>query len=114
MNFTRWAQSHARSIVFLIVVLAIGGAMSGWNLPVALFPHVDFPRVRVSVDAGDRPAERMAVEVTYPVEEALRAIPGVRHIRSTTSRGSNEISVTAGNHLRGGTDGPDGVSRHCL
>ncbi len=94
MNFTRWAQSHARSIVFLIVVLAIGGAMSGWNLPVALFPHVDFPRVRVSVDAGDRPAERMAVEVTYPVEEALRAIPGVRHIRSTTSRGSNEISVT--------------------
>lgn len=93
MHFTRWAQSHARSIVFLIVVLAIGGVMSGWNLPVALFPHVDFPRVRVSVNAGDRPAERMAVEVTYPVEEALRAIPGVRHIRSTTSRGSNEISV---------------------
>ena len=93
MNFTRWAQSHARSIVFLIIVLAIGGGMSGWDLPVALFPHVDFPRVRVSVDAGDRPAERMAVEVTYPVEQALRAIPGVRHIRSTTSRGSNEISV---------------------
>ncbi|KAB2641677.1 MAG: efflux RND transporter permease subunit [Verrucomicrobia bacterium] len=94
MNFTRWAQSHARSILFLIIVLAIGGAVSGWNLPVALFPHVHFPRVRVSVDAGNRPAERMAVEVTYPVEEALRAIPGVRHIRSTTSRGSNEISVT--------------------
>lgn len=94
MNFTRWAQSHARSIVFLIAVLAIGGAVSGLNLPVGLFPHVDFPRVRVSVDAGDRPAERMAVEVTYPVEEALRAIPGVRHIRSTTSRGSNEISVS--------------------
>lgn len=93
MNFTRWAQSHARSIVFLIAVLAIGGAVSAWQLPVALFPHVDFPRIRVSVDAGDRPAERMAVEVTYPVEEALRAIPGVRHIRSTTSRGSNEISV---------------------
>ncbi len=94
MNFTRWAQSHARSIVFLIVVLAIGGAVSGLKLPVGLFPHVDFPRLRVSVDAGDRPAERMAVEVTYPVEEALRAIPGVRHIRSTTSRGSNEISVS--------------------
>jgi CzcA family heavy metal efflux pump len=93
MNLTRWAQSHARSIMFLIAVLAIGGAVSGWQLPVALFPHVDFPRVRVSVDAGDRPAERMAVEVTYPVEEALRSIPGVRHIRSTTSRGSNEISV---------------------
>lgn len=93
MNFTRWAQSHARSIIFLLAVLAIGGAVSALKLPVALFPQVDFPRVRVSLDAGDRPAERMAVEVTYPVEEALRSIPGVRHIRSATNRGSNEISV---------------------
>ncbi|PYS79162.1 MAG: transporter, partial [Acidobacteria bacterium] len=45
------------------------------------------------LDAGDRPAERMTVEVTTPVEEAVRAIPGVRGVRSTTSRGSAEISI---------------------
>ncbi len=33
------------------------------------------------------------VEVTTPVEEAVRAIPGVRNLRSTTSRGAAEISV---------------------
>ena len=93
MNFTRWAQSHARSIIFLLIVLAVGGVLSTTTLPVALFPHINFPRVRIAMDAGDRPAERMAVEVTYPAEEALRAIPGVRRIRSTTSRGSNEISI---------------------
>lgn len=34
----------------------------------------------------------MAIE-TWPVEEAVRAVPGVRSVRSTTSRGSADISV---------------------
>lgn len=93
MSFTNWAQSHSRSIVFLLAALAVAGAVSSLSLPVALFPQVSFPRVRIGLDAGDRPAERMAIEVTTPVEEAVRAIPGVRGVRSTTSRGSAEISV---------------------
>jgi CzcA family heavy metal efflux pump len=49
--------------------------------------------VVISLEAGDRPADRMAIEVTRPVEEAVRAVPGVREIRSTTSRGSADISI---------------------
>jgi CzcA family heavy metal efflux pump len=93
MSFTAWAHSHARSILFLLGALALAGAVASFSLPVALFPHVDFPRVRITLDAGDRPAEQMTIEVTVPVEEAVRAIPGVRSIRSTTSRGTAEISV---------------------
>jgi len=93
MNFTAWAQAHARSILFLVAVLAVAGAVSSFSLPVALFPQVSFPRVRIDLDAGDRPAEQMAAEVTGPVERAVRAVPGVRGVRSTTSRGSAEISV---------------------
>ncbi len=90
---THWFHSHTRSIPFLIAALAIAGGACAFRLPVALFPQVTFPRIAVSIDAGDRPAERMAVEVTYPVEEAVRAIPGVRSIRSTTSRGSADVEV---------------------
>jgi len=93
MNFTAWAHSHARSILFLLGALALAGAVASFSLPVALFPQVSFPRVRITLDAGDRPAEQMTIEVTTPVEEAVRAIPGVRNLRSTTSRGSAEISV---------------------
>jgi len=93
MIFTDWMQRHRRSILFLILVLAVGGLAGSLKLPVALFPHVNFPRVVVNLDAGDRPAEQMAIEVTWPVEEAVRAVPGVRHVRSTTSRGSAEISI---------------------
>lgn len=93
MNIADWAQNHVRSLLFLIVALIVGGIASGLRLPVALLPHVDFPRVQISLDAGDRPAERMVVEVTYPVEEVVRSIPGVRGVRSITSRGSAEVSI---------------------
>jgi CzcA family heavy metal efflux pump len=93
MSFTAWAHSHARSILFLLGSLALAGAVASFSLPVSLFPQVSFPRVRITLDSGDRPAEQMTVEVTTPVEEAVRAIPGVRSLRSTTSRGMAEISV---------------------
>src|SRR2546425_1014607 len=93
MSFSARAHSHVGSILFLLGALALAGAVASFSLPVALFPRVSFPRIRITLDAGDRPAERMTVEVTTPVEEAVRAIPGVRSIRSATSRGSAEVSV---------------------
>src|SRR5437870_9504707 len=93
MSFTAWAHSHARSILFLLGTLALAGAVASFSLPVGLFPQVSFLRVRITLDAGDRPAEQMTVEVTTPVEHGVRAIPGVRSVRSTTSRGAWEMSV---------------------
>ncbi|HEX7341334.1 MAG TPA: efflux RND transporter permease subunit [Rhodanobacteraceae bacterium] len=93
MNVVTWFQAHRRSLLFLILILAFGGLVSVFNLPVALFPNVSFPRVRVDIDAGARPASQMVVAVTTPVEEAIRRVRGVRSVRSTTSRGSAEIDV---------------------
>jgi CzcA family heavy metal efflux pump len=93
VNFVAWIQAHRRSVLFLLALLVLGGLASTWTLPVALFPQVEFPRVVISIDAGDRPAERMTTEVTMPVEEVVRSVPGLRSIRSTSSRGSADISV---------------------
>jgi CzcA family heavy metal efflux pump len=93
MSLVAWLQEHRRSVLFLIFVLAVGGAASVGRLPVGLFPHVSFPRIVVNVDAGDRPADRMVIEVTRPLEGAVRSVPAVRSIRSNTSRGSADISV---------------------
>ena len=93
MTFSLWMQEHRRSILFLLVLLALAGALAAFKLPVTLFPTVDFPRVVVLLDAGDRPADLMMLAVTQPVEEAVRRVPGVRNVRSTTSRGSAEVSV---------------------
>ncbi|MEO6975054.1 MAG: efflux RND transporter permease subunit [Gallionella sp.] len=94
MSFTEWLQGHRRSILFLLALLALGGTLAAFKLPVTLFPTVDFPRVKVFLDAGDRPADLMMLTVTQPVEEAVRRVPGLRDVRSTTSRGSAEVSVS--------------------
>ncbi|MCX7515234.1 efflux RND transporter permease subunit [Frateuria hangzhouensis] len=94
MNVSLWMQRHRRSLLFLALMLTLGGLASALRMPVALFPNVAFPRVQVTVDAGDRPADQMAVEVTRPVEEAIRRVRGVRDVRSTTSRGSADIAIT--------------------
>ena len=96
MTFSGWIQYHRRSILFLLAALMLGGLASSVDLPVALFPNVSFPRVVAELDSGDRPADQMAIEVTWPVEEAVRAVPGVVGVRSTTSRGSADVSINFG------------------
>lgn len=88
-----WMQRHRRSLLFFAFILAVGGILGAFNLPVSLFPDVSFPRVRVSLGAADQPADQMVAMVTRPMEEAIRQVRGVRELRSTTSRGSAEINV---------------------
>lgn len=90
---TEWAYYHRRSILFALTLLAIAGLFVANRLPVSLFPQIIFPRVVINMDAGDRPAERMVIEATVPVEEAVRSVPGVLSVRSTTTRGSADISI---------------------
>lgn len=89
-----WLGRHGRSVLMSLLILALAGAAMIPALPVGLFPLVDFPRIVVSLDAGDRPVDRMVVEVTRPLEQALRAVPDVQAIRSTSSRGSAEVSLS--------------------
>ncbi|MBV8062563.1 MAG: efflux RND transporter permease subunit, partial [Nevskia sp.] len=89
-------ERHARSLVAIACALALAGAVAALSLPVGLFPQVSFPRVVVDLSSGDRPADQTALAVTRPVEEAIRTVPGVREVRSASSRGSSQISIDFG------------------
>ena len=93
MNFVAWIERHRRSLLFVSFALAIAGIFAGIGLPVGLFPVTNFPRIRVNVDAGSMPAKQMLMEVTEPLEQAARTVPGTVDVVSTTSRGSAQILV---------------------
>ena len=86
-------ENHARALWLAAVLIVLGGAFAATRLPVGLFPFISYPRVVVSIDAGERDAAQMAVEITRPIEIALRAVPNVSRVRSTTSRGSAEVAL---------------------
>ena len=93
MNLAGFASRRRRSLLTLLGILVAGGIAAAFLMPVGLFPNVLFPRVAVTIDAGDRPPDQMEIAITRPAEQAVRAIPGVQNLRSTTSRGSAEMSV---------------------
>jgi CzcA family heavy metal efflux pump len=96
MNFIRLIEHHARSLLCIAFALAVAGFVAAFVLPVGLFPQVSFPRVVVDLSSGDRPADQTVLAVTRPVEEAIRSVPGVREVRSASSRGSAQISIDFG------------------
>ncbi|HQT88016.1 MAG TPA: efflux RND transporter permease subunit [Acidiphilium sp.] len=91
IGLARLLARQQRAILFVMVSLAVAGMVAALSLPVGLFPRTSFPRVRINIDAGARPAPQMVLQVTKPTEQALRAIPGVVSVRSATSRGSAQI-----------------------
>src|SRR6201996_3660812 len=88
-----WLARAAKPIFFFLIVLTIAGIYAGTQVPISVFPDTNFPRVVIGVDNGVMPVEQMQVTITRPVEDALNSVPGLRTIRSTTSRGSAEISL---------------------
>ncbi|OYV41633.1 MAG: transporter [Rhodospirillales bacterium 20-64-7] len=96
MKFGAFLGNYKRAILFLMAAFAIGGLIATLTLPLSLFPKVAFPRVRIELNSGVRPAHQMVLLVTKPAERALRAIPHVVSVRSETSRGSAQIYVNFG------------------
>jgi multidrug efflux pump subunit AcrB len=89
-----WFARHSKSIIFLILTLAVVGAYEALSLPIAVFPATNFPRIIVGVDNGVMPIEQMEVTITRPLENAVNSVPGLEDVRSTTSRGSAEIDLS--------------------
>jgi len=88
-----WFSRHARSIIVLIITLAILGIYLAFTIPVAVFPATNFPRILIAVDNGVMPIDQMMVTVTRPIEEAVNSVPGLQQVRSITSRGSAEVDL---------------------
>ncbi|MAZ28698.1 MAG: acriflavine resistance protein B [Cytophagaceae bacterium] len=80
-------------ILAIAILLLLGGAFSYKNLKTGLFPDITFPKIKVIADAGQQPVDKMMTTVTIPLENIIRRTEGLQYIRSTTSRGSCEISV---------------------
>src|ERR1041385_478827 len=93
MSLASVVAYQSRAIVMIVVLLCAAGLYAAWQLPVAIFPETDFPRIVIIVDNGEAPATQTLVSVTRPIEEAMNGIPGIARIRSKTARGSSEISL---------------------
>jgi CzcA family heavy metal efflux pump len=90
---TFWLVRWHRTIFFAAIALTIVGIYAFTRTPIAVFPETNFPRVVIGVDNGVMPVEQMQVTITKPIEDAVNSVQGLQTVRSTTSRGSAEVSL---------------------
>ena len=89
----QFATRHWKGIYFIMLGLCVGGIFAATSMPSSVFPQTNFPRVTIMVDNGEMPPAEMMATITRPIEEAMKDIPGVQSIRSTTGRGSSVVNV---------------------
>jgi CzcA family heavy metal efflux pump len=88
-----WLARSTRTIFFFAAILTLVGIYLAFQVPISVFPETNFPRVVIGVDNGVMPVEQMEVTITRPIENAVNSVPGLETVRSTTSRGSAEVSL---------------------
>lgn len=88
-----WLVRFRGPIFFFLIVLSLTGIYAAQKVPISVFPETNFPRVVIGVDNGVMPVDQMQVTVTKPIEDAVNSVPGLTTVRSTTSRGSAEVSL---------------------
>jgi CzcA family heavy metal efflux pump len=86
-------QTYKNPISVLLVMVIGGGLFAYSKMQTALFPEISFPKIKIIADAGLQPVSKMMITVTKPLENAIKQVPDLITIRSTTSRGSCEISA---------------------
>jgi CzcA family heavy metal efflux pump len=85
--------SHKNPVSVLLVLIIAGGMFAYSKMQTALFPEISFPKIKIIADAGLQPVNKMMIRVTKPLENAIKQVPDLETIRSTTSRGTCEISA---------------------
>ncbi|WP_370245814.1 efflux RND transporter permease subunit [Acidipila sp. EB88] len=88
-----WLIQAAKPLFFCLVLLTAAGIYAAFQVPISVFPETTFPRIVIGIDNGVMPVEQMQVTITRPIEEAVNTVPGLKTVRSTTSRGSAEVSL---------------------
>jgi len=95
MNIARFSDRHHKATYLVVALLCVAGLYATTQLPSAIYPEVEFPRIIVVAEGVQLEPRNMITAVARPLEDGLSALQGVQIARVTTRavRGSAQISI---------------------
>ncbi|MET0887956.1 MAG: efflux RND transporter permease subunit, partial [Mycetocola sp.] len=93
MNFATWSIRNPIPSILLFVLLAVAGLFGFSRLPVQDLPDIDLPSVSVSAVLPGATPSQLETEVARPLEDAVAALEGVRHVKTTITDGTVRIET---------------------
>ena len=93
MNFSEFFIRRPVGTTLLTIAIALAGAISYTQLPVAPMPQIDFPTIQVSASLPGASPETVASSITTPLERQFGHIAGVTEMTSSSSQNSSSITL---------------------
>lgn len=78
----------------IVLFLTVVGGFSFFTLGVDRFPKIDLPTISVRTSNPGAAPEEIETEITDIIEGALNTVPGVEEMRSSSQRGSSNVTLT--------------------
>jgi len=88
-----WAIDHKTVIYVIMAIFFILGVSSYFSMPRETFPEINDTKVFVSTIYPGNTAEDIERSITDPLEEALKGVPNLVEIRSTSSEDFSVIEI---------------------
>ena len=88
-----WAIDHRTVIYVIMTIFLILGISSYFSMPRETFPEINDTKVFVSTIYPGNTAEDIERSITDPLEEALKGVPNLVEIRSTSSEDFSVIDI---------------------
>ena len=89
----QYSLDNRMLIIFMSLMLVIGGLFTARNMEIDVFPDLTAPTVVVLTDAHGMAAEEVEALVTFPIESSLNGATDVRRVRSSSSYGFSIVWV---------------------
>jgi len=94
MKLAEFSVKNSLLINLISVFIIILGILAMFNIPLDMFPAVDFDIVTVTTSYPGAPAEDVEKFVTIPIEKELKGLSGIKELESSSDEGQSKIGVT--------------------
>lgn len=88
-----WALGNRLLVLLGVVALIITGALSFRQLSVDAFPDTTPVQVQINTVAPALSPLELERQVTYPIEQAISGLPGLREVRSLSRFGLSQVTA---------------------
>ena len=88
MNLTQIALRYPAAIAAGLALIALIGLISAFSTPIQLFPNIERPQLSMQANWRAASPKEMESEITIPIEEQMRGLPGLTSINSWSNNGN--------------------------
>ncbi|WP_100642275.1 efflux RND transporter permease subunit [Alteromonas facilis] len=94
MNLTRTSLKSPASVLVILTLVVLFGAMSIFKLPIQLTPTIEQPQITIFSGWRQAAPEEIESVIIEPLENAVKNTPGALEVNTQINRGNGVINLT--------------------